>query len=77
MTPRYRVIHQRKSIVEALLSGRTHTDWYLAQVRRWYGWRTLEVYASVAEAETACEEHAGGRLLRGGSRIVSEFSERE
>ncbi len=74
---RYRVIHQRKSVLEAIFSGRTWTDWYIAQHRRWYGWEKLGTFQTVQEAEDACEAHAGGRLLRGGSRIVSEFGERE
>jgi len=77
MKPRYRVVHQRKSILQALFSGRTWTDWYIAQRRHWWGWSNLGTYQSVAQAEAACEEHAGGKLLRGGGRIISEFGERE
>ena len=77
MKPKYRVIHQRKSFIEALFNGRTWTDWYIAQHRRWYGWAEIGTYQSVQEAEDACEHHAGGRLLKGGTRIVSEFSELE
>ena len=75
MKARYRVVHQRKSIWEAMFSGRSFTDWYIAQRRHWWGWTSLGVFASVAEAEAACEDYAGGRLLRGGTRVISEFSE--
>lgn len=77
MKTRYRVLHQRKSIIEALLTGRGYTDWYIAEHRRWFGWKKIGIFASVEEAEEACEHHAGGRLLRGGRRVVSEFGERE
>lgn len=77
MKARYRVIHQRKSIWEAMFSGRAFTDWYIAQQRCWHGWRDLGVFANVKQAEDACEEHAGGRLLRGGGRVVSEFCDPE
>lgn len=73
MKVRYRIVHQRKSIIVAMMHGRSYTDWYIAQHRRWYGWRELGTYASEAEAEAACEHHAGGKLLTGGRRIVSEF----
>lgn len=77
MKPSYRVIHQRKSFFEAILSGRGYTDWYIAQHRSWFGWQRLGVFATVAEAEACCADHAEGRLLREGTRIVSEFSERD
>ena len=77
MKVRYRVIHQRKSIWESLLHGRTWTDWYMAQHKRWYGWKTLGTYQSVAEAEQCCKEHAEGELLNCGSRIVSEFTRKD
>jgi hypothetical protein len=70
---KYRVVHQRKSIWEALVSGRGSRDWYLAQAGYWYGWRTLSTCLSVEEAEAACRDHAGGTLLRGGHRVISEF----
>lgn len=74
MKVRYRVIHQRKSVFAALLSGRGYTDWYIAQHKRWYGWTELGTYPSIEEAEAACELHAGGKLLPGGTRIVAEFT---
>lgn len=77
MKIRYRVIHKRKSLVEALLKGRVFTDWYLAQYRGWLGWRTLGVFQTAAEAEQACADHAGGDLLDDGARIVSEFTRRD
>ena len=77
MKPSYRVIHQRKSIFHAMLSGRAYTDWYIAQRRRWLGlgWRTLGIFPSIKEAESACAEHAEGTLIAENTRIVSEFSE--
>jgi hypothetical protein len=77
MDVRYRVIHKRKSIWEALLHGRTWTDWYLAQHKRWWGWKTLGTYQSVEEAEACCAEHADGKLTPTGGRIVSEFTEKD
>lgn len=73
MSRHYRVIHQRRSTWEALISGRGYRDWYLAQVRGLWRWRTINIFASVAEAEVACQEHAGGVLLPGGGRVVAEF----
>ena len=73
MARRYRVIHQRKSWWEAMASGRGYRDWYLAQSGHLWGWRTLKVCGSVAEAEEACRDHAGGVLLPGGGKVVSEF----
>lgn len=73
MARRYRVVHQRKSIWEALISGRGVRDWYLAQSGHWFGWRTIATCISVEEAEAACRDHAGGILLRGGDRVISEF----
>ena len=76
MKIRYRVLHQRKHLIEALMNGRTWTDWYLAQHRRWYGWKTIGTYPSPAEAEMCCEEHADGKLTPSGGRIVSEFTQK-
>jgi len=73
MARKYRVIHQRKSAWEALFSGRGTRDWYVAQARHWWGWRTITVCTSVEDAEAACRDHAGGVLLKGGDRIVAEF----
>jgi len=73
MAKRYRVIHQRKSIWEAMFSGRPYRDWYVAQAGAWWGWRTINICASVPEAEQACRDHAGGTLLRGGARVITEF----
>lgn len=77
MKIRYRVIHQRKSIWEALFQGRTWTDWYLAQHKRWYGWKTLGTFRSQKEAEAACTDHAGGELLNNGARVVAEFTRKD
>lgn len=77
MKVRYRVIHQSKPIWQALMHGRTWTDWYLAQHKRWYGWTTLGTFRTVEEAEQACADHTSGELLNCGSRIVSEFAERD
>ncbi len=73
MAKRYRVVHQRKTLWEAMVSGRPYRDWYLAQAGSWLGWRTIRICGSVEEAEAACRDHAGGMLLRGGGRVVSEF----
>lgn len=73
MARHYRVIHQRKSPWEALISGRGYRDWYQAQVKGFWGWNTINTFGSVAEAEEACREHAGGTLLPGGGRVVAEF----
>ena len=73
MAKRYRVIHQRKNIWEAMVSGRGYRDWYLAQASFLFGWRTIKICPTVEEAEAACRDHAGGTLLKGGARIVSEF----
>lgn len=77
MKVKYRVIHQSKSIWQALARGRSWTEWYLAQHKGFWGWKTLGTYRTVEEAEQACAEHAKGDLLNCGSRIVSEFAERE
>lgn len=73
MARKYRVVHQRKSDFEALISGRATRDWYLAQARHWWGWRTITTCNSMEEAEAACRDHAGGVLLPGGDRVVAEF----
>lgn len=77
MKVRYRVIHESKSIWQALARGRTWTEWYLAQHKRWYGWKTLGTFPSVEETERACSDHAGGELLNCGAKIVSEFTHRD
>lgn len=73
MAKKYRVIHQRKNLFEAMVSGRGYRDWYVAQVGRFFGWRMLKICPTIEEAEQACRDHAGGDLLPGGARIVSEF----
>jgi hypothetical protein len=77
MTARYRVIHLRKTLIQALFKGRIWTDWYIAQHKRWWGWKELGSYRTHAEAEQACELHARGELGPGGGRIISEYEERE
>lgn len=82
MNVRYRVIHKRKSLPEAMIraiwqGGQVSTDWYIAQHKRWYGWKSLGAYPSAAEAERCCAQHAEGELLDDGGRIVSEFSRRD
>ena len=73
MANKYRVIHQRKNLWEAMVSGRGYRDWYVAQAGMFFFWRTIKICPSVEEAEAACRDHAGGTLLPGGARIVSEF----
>ncbi|WP_420142335.1 hypothetical protein [Sphingomonas sp.] len=73
MATRYRVIHQRKGAIEAMFAGRAYRDWYIAQTRRWFGWREIKVCPTPEEAEEACRLHAGGTLLPDGGRIVAEF----
>ena len=73
MAKKYRVIHQRKNMMEAVFSGRGYRDWYVAQASTFFGWRTLKICPTVEEAEAACRDHAGGDLLPGGAKIVSEF----
>lgn len=77
MAKRYRVIHQRRSIWDALMSGRGYRDCYLAQAQMWWGWRTLATFPTQMEAESACSAHAGGTLLKGGDRVVAEFERPE
>jgi hypothetical protein len=73
MARQYRVIHERKSILEALVAHGGVRDCYTAQAKGWFGWRKIGTFPSVAEAEGACRDHAGGVLLPGGGRVVSEF----
>jgi hypothetical protein len=73
MAKKYRVIHRRKSLWEAMFTGRGYRDWYVAQVSSWRGWREVKVCPTVEEAEQACRDHAGGTLLPDGGRIISEF----
>lgn len=77
MAVRYRVIHQKKNLFEALFAGKMYTDWYVAQCRRFWGWKKLGVYPTREEAEAACGYHAGGELIDHNTRIVSEFERRE
>jgi hypothetical protein len=77
MKVRYRVVHKRKSPIEALFKGRTYTDWYIAERRRWFGWRKLGIFPTAEAAEQACTDHAGGELLDDGGRIISEFTRRD
>ena len=73
MAKRYRVIHQRKSAIEAVFSGRGYRNWYVAQHSSWFGWREVKICPSQEEAEQACRDHAGGTLLPGGHKVVAEF----
>jgi hypothetical protein len=73
MAKKYRVIHQRKNMIDALFSGRGYRDWYVAQAGFLFGWRTIKICPTPEEAEQACSDHAGGTLLPGGAKIVSEF----
>lgn len=78
----YRVIHKRKSLIEGMVravaqGGQLSTDWYIAQHKRWIGWKTLGSFQTAAEAEACCAAHAEGDLLDNGGRIVSEFSRRD
>ena len=75
MAKKYRVIHQRKNMFEAVFSGRGYRDWYVAQASGvlGLGWRTIKICPTAEEAEEACRDHAGGTLLPGGAKIVSEF----
>jgi len=77
MARRYRVIHQKKSMLEALFSGRTYTDWYVAQCQRMIFWTKIGIYPTREAAEAACEHHAGGTLIGENSRIVSEFERKD
>ena len=73
MAKKYRVILQRKNMLEAIVSGRGYRDWYVAQASQWIGWRTIKICPTAEEAEEACRDHAGGTLLQDGAKIVSEF----
>lgn len=73
MAKKYRVILQRKNVLEAMFSGRGYRDWYVAQAGGLFGWRTLKICPTIEEAEQACRDHAGGMLLRDGAKVVSEF----
>ncbi|HWI87585.1 MAG TPA: hypothetical protein VNT42_14850 [Sphingomonas sp.] len=73
MAKKYRVILQRKNMIEAVFSGRGYRDWYVAQASRLIGWKTIAIYPTAEEAERACTEHAGGTLLPDGAKIVAEF----
>ncbi|UAK26173.1 hypothetical protein [Sphingomonas nostoxanthinifaciens] len=73
MARRYRVIHERLSLLKAIAQGRPTRDCYVAQSGHWWGWRTIERFNTVDDAEQACRDHAGGTLLPGGGRVVAEF----
>lgn len=73
MARKYRVILERKSILEALLSNGGFRDCYTAQAQGLLGWRKIGTFPTQDEAEAACRDHAGGTLLSGGGRVVSEF----
>lgn len=73
MAKKYRVIHQRKNMIEAVFSGRGYRDWYVAQASRLIGWKTIKICPTPEEAEQACTDHAGGALLPDGAKIISEF----
>lgn len=77
MARKYRVLHERKSILEALLQNGGFRDCYTAQAGGWWGWRKIGTFPSVEEAEAACRDHAGGTLLPGGRRVISEFERPE
>ncbi len=77
MKVKYRVIHQSKSVWQALARGRSWTEWYLAQTKGFWGWKTLGTFPTVEEAEQACADHSKGELLNCGSRIVAEFAEKD
>lgn len=73
MARRYRVVHERLSLWKAIVEGRPTRDAYVAQSGHWWGWRAIDRFATAAEAEQACRDHAGGTLLPGGGRVVAEF----
>ena len=77
MAKRYRVIHQRKTMWQAMVSGRGYRDWFVAEARGFFGWQPLGIFATAEEAEGACREHAGGVLLPGGGRVIAEFERPE
>jgi hypothetical protein len=41
MAVRYRVILQKKTLVQAMFAGKLYTDWYVAQSRWLFGWKKL------------------------------------
>lgn len=73
MANKYRVVHERMPVLQALLRNGGLRDCYMAQSGHWWGWRTIGVFPTLDEAEAACRDHAGGTLLPGGRRVVSEF----
>lgn len=77
MARKYRVLYQKKKLLDALFSGRTYTDWYVAECQRLLFWKRIGVYPTREEAEAACEHHAGGTLIAENSRIVSEFERKD
>ena len=77
MAVRYRVILQKKTLVQAMFAGKLYTDWYVAQTKWLFGWKKLGVYPTREEAEAACSQHAGGELIDCNTRIVSEFERRD
>lgn len=77
MARRYRVIFQKKTLFQALASGRVYTDWYVAQRQRWVFWTRIGIYPTREAAEAACEHHAGGTLIGENARIVSEFERKD
>ncbi|HEX8447103.1 MAG TPA: hypothetical protein VF649_10875 [Sphingomonas sp.] len=77
MSRRYRVVFQKKTLIEALFAGRSYTDWYVAQCRRLIFWSKIGIYPSREAAEAACEQHAGGTLIAENARIVSEFERKD
>jgi len=73
MAKKYRVVHERKTLFEALIKHGGMRDCYVAQAGYWWGWRTLGLFPTIEDAEAACRDHAGGTLLAGGGRVISEF----
>jgi hypothetical protein len=77
MARRYRVLFEKKTLLQALMTGRTYTEWYVAQCRRMIFWRRIGIYPTREAAEAACEHHAGGTLIGENARIVSEFERKD